>query len=139
MNHSFVVDSSVALAWILQNQATETPRALLLEIREGAVLVVPSLWFFEVANALVIAVRRKLISVGERETATALIAALRLETDHDGNERALSATSELAQKYGLTVYDAAYLELARRRSLPLATRDHALMSAAKKSGVKLLA
>ena len=138
MNHSFVADSSVALAWILQNQATDATRSLLLEIREGASVVVPSLWFFEVANALVIATRRKLISAADRQAATAFYAGLRLESDDGGSERAMSATSDLALQYGLTVYDAAYLELARRRALPLATRDATLQAAAKKCKVELL-
>lgn len=138
MSDVFIADSSVALAWIIGNQATDATRELLIEIRTGATVLVPSLWFFEVANSLLVAVRRKLISPEARDSAVGFFRSLRLVRDDEAADEAMLITLELAQRYGLTVYDAAYLELARRKMLPLATRDHALQSAAKKCGVTLL-
>ena len=66
------------------------------------------------------------------------LTAMQLTVDEEGTRHAFGKTSELAEKYGLTIYDATYLELALRRSLPLASRDGALSNAAKQCGLKAL-
>ncbi len=83
-------------------------------------------------------VRRKLLTEAQREVGLALLSQLRIVIDDETNRLAFSAIAELASKHSLSAYDAAYLELARRKSLPLATGDEALKTAAKKAGVKLL-
>jgi predicted nucleic acid-binding protein len=101
-------------------------------------LVVPTLWPFEVANSLLVLLRRKRILAEERERALGALVRLPLVVDDDGPRLALGSISELAAEHGLTVYDAAYLELAVRRKLPLASRDEALCKAARGCRVKLL-
>jgi predicted nucleic acid-binding protein len=134
----FVIDSSVGIGWVHPSQATGLTKQLLEEAKSGAAIYVPSLWHLEIANTLLVFVRRKLITEAQREVGLTLLSQLRIIIDDDTNRLAFSAISELASKHSLSSYDAAYLELARRKSLPLATRDEALKGAAKKSGIKLL-
>jgi predicted nucleic acid-binding protein len=101
-------------------------------------MFVPALWYFEVANGLIVAVRRKLITYEDHLVAKTFFKSLRVSCDDQGIDQVFSETSNLSQTCGLSVYDASYLELALRRKLPLATRDEALKAAVKKCGVKLL-
>ena len=84
------------------------------------------------------AVRRKILMENHRQIGLALLAQLRVVVDQETSRLAFSTVSELAAQRTLTVYDAAYLELARRKSLPLGSRDEQLRDAAKKVGVRLL-
>jgi predicted nucleic acid-binding protein len=138
MKEPFVADSSIGVAWIHPSQASDWTRRLLQNVREGATVHVTSIWHLEIANALLVAVRRKLLTDAHRRIALNLLAGLRVVVDHETSGAAFSATSELALKYSLSAYDAAYLELARRKSLPLATRDEPLKTAARKAGVALV-
>jgi predicted nucleic acid-binding protein len=90
------------------------------------------------ANALLVAVRRKLMTETHRQTGLALLGQLRLVVDHETSRAAFTTISDLAAKHTLSVYDAAYLELARRKSMSLGSRDEALRAAARKSGIKVL-
>lgn len=98
---------------------------------------VPSLWHLEIANTLLVFVRRKLVIEAQRGIGLALLSQLRIVIDDETNRLAFSAISELAAKHPLSAYDAAYLELARRKSLPLATRDEAIKAVGKTTGIKL--
>lgn len=138
MNGPFIADCSIGIGWVHPGQATELTRRLLNEAKSGCEVMVPALWHLEVANALLVAVRRKLMTDAHRQAGLALLSQLRLLVDDQTINRAFSATSELAAKYSLSVYDAAYLELARRKALPLATKDEPLRTAARKCGVQLL-
>lgn len=89
-------------------------------IAEGASLEVPALWPLEVANALTVLVRRRKLSEEERQTALGWPRGLPLRIDHEMARLAFSRLSELAAVHRLSVYDAAYLELAQRRNLALA-------------------
>jgi len=133
----FVADSSVGIGWVHPSQATELTRGLLEAAKNGTVVYVPALWHLEIANGLLVAVRRKLMTEAQRELGLTLLSQLRIVIDDESNRLAFSTISELAVKHSLSIYDAAYLELARRKSLPLGTRDEALRAAAKKSGIKL--
>ncbi|HEY5911242.1 MAG TPA: type II toxin-antitoxin system VapC family toxin [Verrucomicrobiae bacterium] len=113
-------------------------RRLLSEAAAGAAFLVPALWHLEVANALLVAVRRRLMTDAHRQAGLGLLRKLRLAVDEETGQRAFSTISELAVRHALSVYDAAYLELASRRSLPLGSRDESLRAAARKCGVKLL-
>ena len=137
MSSIFVVDASMAFAWILPSQSSSEADALLERIEAGAGAIVPSLWFLEVANGLLAAQRRSLITARERKTALERLSVLAFTIDEDGARSAFGRTSVLAEQHGLSVYDAAYLELALRRELPLATRDGALRNAAERSGIPL--
>jgi predicted nucleic acid-binding protein len=138
MSDPFVADASVGIGWIHPSQATDLTKRLLENAKDGASVHVPSIWHLEMANALLAAVRRKLMTEAHRQTGVALLAQLRLIIDHESSHFAFSTISDLALKHSLSAYDAAYLELARRKSIPLASRDEPLRAAARKSGLKLL-
>lgn len=128
----------MAFAWILPNQASSEAEALLERIEAGAEAIVPSLWFLEVANGLLAAQRRKRVTAPERMLALKRLSTLALTVDEDNARDVFGRTATLAEQFGLSVYDAAYLELALRRTLPLGTRDRALRSAAQRSGIPRL-
>ncbi len=132
-----VVDCSVAVSWCFEDEASEAADALLLRIRDGAA-VVPSLWHLEIANVLIQAAKRGRITPDDAGTRLRLMAALPITTDPETATRAWHDTLVLARAEGLTAYDAAYLELAIRRRLPLATRDKALAEAARRRGIEVL-
>ena len=138
MSEGFVADSSVGVAWAVHSQGSDDTDKLLESVAAGTPVVVPTLWPFEVANSLLVLLRRKRILALERDRALAALDRLPLVVDDDGPRLALGKISELAAVRGLSVYDAAYLELAVRRKLPLASRDEALRKAARGCRVKLL-
>lgn len=134
---SLVLDSSVTLAWLYSDEATPAVLAVFDRvIREGA--FVPSLWVFEVANSLTMAVRQKRITSSDRNDSLTDLASLPIEADRESEARAWGETTELADRFELSIYDAAYLELALRRGLPLATLDGDLSRAATSEGIQLL-
>jgi len=138
MSEGFIADSSVGVAWAVPSQASDATDDLLDNVATGTPLVVPTLWSFEVANSLLVLLRRKRILALERDRALGALAQLPLVVDDEGPRLALGRISELANEHGLSVYDATYLELAVRRKLPLASRDGALCKAAQDCRVKLL-
>ncbi len=99
---------------------------------------VPSLWRLEVANSLQTAVRHGRISANVRDASLADLASMRIVIDTDTDTYAWTTTLRLADRFGLTLYDAAYLELAQRRRLPLASLDRELRAAADGLGIALL-
>jgi predicted nucleic acid-binding protein len=132
-----VIDASVALGWSFKDEFTSALQKLLQRVKaDGA--VVPSLWATEVANGLLQGEKRGRIAWSDCTTVLTTLAALPIETDGETVARAWSATLSLARAERLTVYDAAYLELAARRALPLASLDEDLTAAAKKIGVAVL-
>ena len=134
---SFVLDNSVALAWCFEDEQTPATDALLDRlVREGA--TAPQLWPLEALNGLLTAERRKRITRDDRLRLAGLLADLPITIDVETAERTWTATARLAEAHGLTAYDAAYLEVALRLGLPLATRDAALVVAAWAVGVGVL-
>ena len=119
-------------------QATPTSTALLQAVHDGAVVKVPALWPLETANALLVLVRRGKLTEEDRQDALSALAELCVELDHEMGLLAFTRLSELAAEQRLSVYDAAYLELALRSKLPLACKDGPLSEAARRRGVKLL-
>jgi predicted nucleic acid-binding protein len=134
---SVVLDSSVTLAWLYSDELTDPVRQVFERVTATRAWV-PALWRLEVANSLHMAVRRKRIDAAFRDASLADLALLNIGTDPDTDAFAWSTTLELAQSHGLTVYDAAYLELAQRIALPLATLDEELRAAGRAVGVALL-
>lgn len=134
---SLVLDCSVALAWLLPDEKDGPAQAVLDRIVASRAWV-PALWRLEVANSLQSAVRRRRIDAVFRDASLADLDLLNIQVDPDTASFAWSDTLRLADAYGLTVYDAAYLELARRLSLPLASQDEQLRRAAAKCKVPLL-
>lgn len=137
MTRAFVADASVAVGWVHPAQATAETGAMLDAIAEGAILEVPALWTLEVANALTVLVRRRRLSEKERQTALGWLRVLPLRVDHEMSSLAFSQLSELATAHDLSVYDAAYLELAERRNLVLGCNDGPLRKAAAHRGVRI--
>jgi predicted nucleic acid-binding protein len=135
---SFIVDASVGFAWVYEGQATPKTDELLNQVAAGATVVVPALWFLEMANVLLVAQRRHRLTAIQRKSALKKLTSMQFTMDEDGMHHAFGITSELAEKHGLTIYDATYLELALRRSLPLASRDEALKTAARRCDIKTL-
>ena len=134
---SLVLDSSATLAWIYSDETTEPIRRLFDAVADDGA-VVPALWRLEVANSLTVAVRRGRIDADFRRAALVDLALLDITTDDQTGVQAWGETLNMADRFQLTVYDAAYLELAERRTLPLATLDAELRIAAKAVGVRLV-
>ena len=133
-----VADASVTLTWCFEDEATPRTDALLAKLRTDDEAVVPAHWPVEVANALLVAIRRGRISREKEARFFQDLRALPIHIDPKSSENAFGRVFALAQQYGLTAYDAAYLELAIRESLPLATLDDDLRKASRAAGVSLV-
>jgi predicted nucleic acid-binding protein len=129
-----VVDCSVAVAWCFEDETSPETDAVLERVRDEGALV-PALWHLELGNVLVQAERRNRLTAADTATRLDLIAALPILTDGETPERGLREVVTLARAEGLTTYDAAYLELAMRKGLPLASKDRALAAAADRAGI----
>jgi predicted nucleic acid-binding protein len=135
---SLVLDASVTMTWCYPDEQSDFAYRVLdkLEIWQA---VVPSLWALEVANALVLGERRQRITPADIARFFELLRGLPIETDVQTVSRALGDTLQLARTHALSAYDAAYLELAMREGLVLATLDGRLKDAAKAVGIKVFA
>jgi predicted nucleic acid-binding protein len=134
---SLVLDGSVALSWQFEDEQTPASLAVLDRVSNSGAWV-PDLWYLEVANALLKAIRRKRYSVAQRDAALARLSLLDIVVDSETAEHAWGPTLALSDRFGLTPYDAAYLEVAMRRGLALATLDQALRQAAGALGIEVL-
>ena len=132
--NDFVLDASVALAWFLDDeQAPQADNVRARLIRERA--YVPQLWHLEVRNGLIIAERRGRLSATRINECLEAIKWLPIQTD---SEAVLDTVVSLARMHNLSVYDAVYLELAKRRDAALASLDGALLRATAEEGVELV-
>jgi predicted nucleic acid-binding protein len=132
---SLVLDPSLALSWYFEDERTAAVDALLDQVTEAGA-VVPALWRLEIANGFQVAIRRKRIDAEFRDRALTQLAAMPITVDPETTTYAWTATLQLCDHFRLTPYDAAYLELAQRRKLPLATLDKELRAAAQAVGTK---
>ncbi|BAO30412.1 type II toxin-antitoxin system VapC family toxin [Sulfuritalea hydrogenivorans] len=132
----FVVDNSVVSGWYLAKQATPYTDAVLDKLRHDTAIV-PPLWELELVNVGRTAVKRSTLTDDEARLAVSFVLGLPITVDRAivPPERVLS----LSLTYDLTAYDAAYLELAMRLKLPIASKDGPLKVAAQKSGVGVVA
>jgi len=131
---AFVLDASIAACWAFEDEQDLRADAALARIRlEDA--VVPSLWWFEVRNILVVNERRKRITESGTNSFLHELDRLRIRVDREPGE---SAVLRLARTHLLSVYDASYLELAIRESIPVATLDGKLAAAAIAEGTELI-
>lgn len=137
MRASFVVDSSVAMAWCFQDEGTPITDRLLDRMRTEAAAV-PDRWHLEIANVLVLAERKNRISPAQVAEFISLIERFDLVVDHEGPGRAFTHLLSLCGSHGLTSYDAVYLELALRLQLPLCSLACGLCAAARAVGVEVL-
>ena len=129
---AWVIDPSVALAWLLPDETNARAEAVRIAVENGDDAWIPTHWWLEIGNGLLMAERRGRITAEQVAQALSLVNALPLEEDEETAEQIAVRTLTLARKHGLTVYDAAYLELAQRRGATLATFDGQLLKAAKK-------
>ncbi len=132
---SFVLDCSVTVAWLFDDEATPETDALLDWLKFDDAFV-PGLWSLELGNVLARAERQKRISAPQVAACLGLLGHLPIVTDTETESRAFREILALARAERLTTYDAAYLELAMRMGLQLATRDKALMQAARRVAVE---
>ena len=134
---SLVLDSSVALTWFYDDEVVPATEDIQNMVVAGGALV-PAIWHLETANSLQMNVRRRRITESDRDAALTELASLAILVDPETIVRAWSDTLALSTRFRLTVYDAAYLELAHRRVLPLASLDGELRAAASTLGVDVL-
>jgi predicted nucleic acid-binding protein len=138
MSAAFVIDCSVAMAWLFHDEATPKTAALLDRLVAETALV-PGWWFIEITNVLAFAERKRRVTPAQSDAFIADIQKLGIERDDQGPDRAFTYLLSLCRTHHLTSYDAVYLDLAVRRNLPLATLDADLRKAARKLGLALLA
>jgi predicted nucleic acid-binding protein len=131
---SFVIDASVTLAWLFEDEVSEYADRVVARLRSDSAIT-PTLWTLEVANGLFGAEQRRRLSVQKIVGAVQLCLQLPVSVIDTPPERALGSVLDLARSQKLTVYDAAYLDLAMREGLPLATLDEDLKAAARRVGV----
>jgi len=134
-----VIDASVAVAWCFSDETTRFTEKVLDLVSKAAEVYVPPMWPFEVANALLTAERRKRITVTQTTSFLNRIGGLPVIVELQQVARAHDQVLSVARQHGLTVYDAAYLELAVRKGLPLATLDERLKQAAVAAGTAFIA
>lgn len=135
---ALVIDASTALGFLMQHEQEAHSLKAMEAMEAGTPVVVPAHWWLEVANGLIMAERRKRATQADITEALNLVQALPVSTDEETARRSGSETAALARQHGLTVYDAAYLELAMRGGAFLATSDRTLRHAAIAAGVPLL-
>ncbi|MFP3120222.1 PIN domain-containing protein [Rickettsia sp. R2] len=132
---SFVLDSSIALSWLMPDEVASLD-ILDKTITEEA--IVPAIWGLEIGNVLLCAERAKRLTANQRHQAIYTLKDLYIKIDQITLEHIWFETMDLAVQYGLTLYDASYLELALRCGLPIATLDKSLKQASKAAGVIVL-
>lgn len=133
----FVLDCSVAMSWCFEDEADAYSDRILDALAKGEGHV-PNLWLLETANVLIMAERRGRLTEADSSNFVELLRSLPIVVDEEASSQTILTILAHSRAYGLTSYDAAYLELAMRHGLPLATRDKSLRAACRKSGVKFL-
>ncbi|MDR2726302.1 MAG: type II toxin-antitoxin system VapC family toxin [Candidatus Adiutrix sp.] len=134
---ALILDSSVTLSLAFEDECDDFTRRVFEAVKQAGALV-PSLWRLEVANIMVSSVKRKRLTGPDAGLFLSLLSTQPIQVADDNNLSA-AALYELALRYGLTAYDAAYLNLAEITGLPLASKDAALKAAVIKAGLKLFA
>lgn len=135
---SFVLDNSVAMRWCFDNAVHPYADAMLARLAAGEDAVVPILWFYEASAVVARAQNRGALAPGAAEAFIAELQSLDIRADDESAARIFSDVHRLATTHRLSSYDAAYLEVALRRNLPLATLDDELARAGKAAGVTVL-
>lgn len=133
---NFVADCSVTMAWVFEDESSQKSDELLNMIIDGSTVIVPTIWRYEVSNVLLLATMKKRIS--SYKTAISLLGKFPIKEDPFSTVATWGDTLQIAAKTSLTIYDASYLETAKRNHLPLATFDKAMTKAAKSLKIPLL-
>jgi predicted nucleic acid-binding protein len=134
--NGIVIDASVALAWCFPDEASNYADGVLVAL-ENQTVVVPAIWPVEITNALLVGERRKRIRQPEVRRFVELLRGLNIVEDAQPIADTVSNIFPVAREYDLSAYDAAYLELAARQAIPLATLDGELQEAARGAGIKI--
>lgn len=134
---ALVLDASETVSWCFEDETSPESETLLDLLKTTAIAVVPSIWRVEVANALLMAERRKRIAAEATVAFLDVLLKLNVIADSEGDETTWRRIVTLAREKGLTSYDASYLELAIRMNVPIATKDARLIKAAEACGVPL--
>jgi predicted nucleic acid-binding protein len=129
--YDFVLDCSITMAWCFDDESNDSTDSI-LESFNSRTAVVPTIWSLEVANVLLIAKKKNRITEIQSTSFMDALSALPIVVDPSTTSRAMHSIFALAGKSDLTIYNAAYLELAIREKIPLLTLDHDLIKAAKK-------
>jgi predicted nucleic acid-binding protein len=134
----FVLDNSVVMRWLFADgsQDDQTYAAQVLTVLAEGMAFVPNLWSLEVANVIVRAEAKKLLTESRSAEFIQILERMNIQVDNATYSKALTDTLQLARRYNLSSYDASYLELALRKGLPLATLDKQLQDAVSFSGLK---
>ena len=135
---SFVIDASATLPWCFDDEATAYTEGLLNRCAAGEEVMVASVWPLEITNGLLFAQRRGRVTAEQVEQFLAQILRFRIRVEPFMTQQTVHDLRQLAQAHRLTAYDAAYLALALRHNLPLATLDIELKRAARVAGVRLI-
>ena len=135
---AIVLDASVVVAWFFEDESTSFSEGVLDLLSAGMEVLTPAIWPFEVANALLMAERRKRIKMAQVTALLARIAGLRISVEPIQTSSAFNQILSIARQNNLTEDDAAYVELALREGLPLATLDAGLRTAARHLGIALV-
>ena len=133
----FVLDCSVAASWCFEDETTSYTEKVLTTLNKNYQARVPSLWPFEMSNVLLLAERKKRVGLLTISTFKNTLSILPIEVDHGATDRALDTIFELGREMQLTAYDAAYLELAFREKIPLASLDKTLVRAAREINIAI--
>lgn len=134
---TLVLDASMTIAWLFDDERTEAAQQVMMRVVSNGAIV-PSLWRLEVANMLRNAVRRGRCDDDFADQSLSRLDRFRIRIDEETDLHAWGTTRALSREQGLTVYDAAYLELALRKELPLASCDGDLIEAARRRSVEIL-
>lgn len=129
-SYEFVLDCSITMAWCFEDENTEYSNSILEELNHVKAIV-PTIWSLEVANVLLLAKKNKRITEVQSSSFIDALSVLPITVDTTTSIRAMHSIFSLASQLGLTIYDAAYLELAVREQIPLVTLDKQLVKAAK--------
>jgi predicted nucleic acid-binding protein len=135
---AFIIDASAALPWRFEDEATPWTESLLDRVERGEQVLAPAHWPREIINGLLMARRRNRVTDAQVREFIEDLAALPIQVEPASVPARWPAILALAEQYRLTAYDAAYLDLARRSGLPVATLDGDLRKAATKAGVELV-
>ena len=133
----FVIDTSTVMAWCFEDETSQEADAVLDELRMSEALV-PAVWPLEVANVLLVAERRGRLERAETAHFLSLLSSLPIAVESAPPTRALGEVLALARDMDLSSYDAAYLDLAMREGIPLATLDERLRTAADRVGIPVM-
>ncbi|MFB2968098.1 type II toxin-antitoxin system VapC family toxin [Aerosakkonema sp. BLCC-F183] len=133
----FVLDYSVAISWCMLDESNAQAEAILDLLAEDSEAVVPWIFWLEIVNCFLVSERRGRLTEANVSEGLAMLRALRIVVDANTTQESINTTWELGRQYNLAAYDAAYLELAIREGLLLATIDNKLAEAARDCDVLL--